>query len=196
MPDPAIAAEPVSLPAIAEPAEPMSEPAIAEPAEPADPMSDPVVTAEPVPVPSVFFFLQPPTARDKANKVIAMRMRYPPGRMLRGFRLPFIIAAALMRPAVADDLRLPAGTRKDASGTLVSGRGLRDTTDYLARELERRGIAVTQIGPTRIRSAELTRFLSLSPATPWLAIHVLRAAGKTLIFFVPRQSLDERPGTR
>jgi hypothetical protein len=175
----------------------MSLPAIAEPADPADPMSaDPVTSAEPVPAASWFFFLQPPTVRDKANKVIAMRMRYPPGRMLRGFWPSFIIAAALMRPALADDLRLPPGTRKDTSGTLVSGRGLRATTDYLARELEHRGIAVTQIGPTRTRGAELTRFLSNSPTTPWLAIHVLRTAGKTLIFFVPRQSLDEAPATR
>jgi hypothetical protein len=193
MPDPAIAAEPVSLPAIAEPAEPMSLPAIAEPA---DPMSDPAV-ADPAPSVCVFFFLHPATARDKANKVIAMRMRYPPARMLRGFRLSFIFAVALLRPAMAgDDLRMPPGTRKDTSGTLVSGRGLRATTDFLARELVRRGITVTQIGPTRIRGAELTRFLSQSPATPWLAIHVLRTAGKTLIFFVPRQALDEGAATR
>jgi hypothetical protein len=116
--------------------------------------------------------------------------------MLRGFRASIIIAAAVFRLAAADDLRLPPGTRKDASGTLVSGRGLRDTTDFIARELERRGIPATQIGPTRIRGVELTRFLSTSPTTPWLAIHVLRSAGKTLIFFVPRQSLDERPATR
>jgi hypothetical protein len=116
--------------------------------------------------------------------------------MLRGFLPSFIIVAALLRSAVADDLRLPPGTRKDASGSLVSGRGLRDTTDFIAKELERRGIAATQIGPTRVRGAEVTRFLSQSPTTPWLAIHVLRSAGKTLIFFVPRQSLDERPATR
>jgi hypothetical protein len=91
---------------------------------------------------------------------------------------------------------MPPGTRKDATGTLVSGRGLRDTTDFIAHELERRGIATTQIGPTRIRGAELTRFLSTTPTTPWLAIHILRSAGKTLIFFVPRQSLDESPGNR
>ena len=106
----------------------------------------------------------------------------------------FIITATLS--ARADDVRLPPGTRKDASGTLISGRGLRDTTDFIAKDLAARGITATQIGPTRIRGAELTRFLSQAPATPWLAIHVLRVAGKTLIFFVPRQSLDERPATR
>jgi hypothetical protein len=47
-----------------------------------------------------------------------------------------------------------------------------------------------------LRGAELTRFISQTPSTPWLAIHVLRAAGKTLIFFVPRQPLDESHGSR
>jgi len=89
--------------------------------------------------------------------------------------------------AVADpDLRLPPGTRKDATGQLVSGRGLRDATDFLAKELDRRGIAVEQIGPYRERGVELTRFVSRTSQTPWLAIHVLRKDGKTLIFFVPR----------
>ncbi|MBA3499162.1 MAG: hypothetical protein M4D80_03220 [Myxococcota bacterium] len=92
-------------------------------------------------------------------------------------------------PAYADDdVRLPPGTRKDASGQLVSARGLRDTTDVIAKDLAKRGIAVKQIGPYRIRSAELTRFISQSPSTAWLAIHVLRTGGKTLIFFVPRSS--------
>ncbi|MBV8959571.1 MAG: hypothetical protein JO087_12440 [Actinobacteria bacterium] len=123
-----------------------------------------------------------------------MRMGYPPARMLRGFLAAFIITASLS--ARADDVRLPPGTRKDSTGTLVSGRGLRDTTDFIAKDLTTRGITTTQIGPTRIRGAELTRFISTTPTTPWLAIHILRSAGKTLIFFVPRQSLDERAPTR
>ena len=90
-------------------------------------------------------------------------------------------------PASAEpDVRLPPGTRTDAQGTLVSGRGLRETTDFLARQLAGRGIAARQVGPYRVRGAELTRFLSETKSTPWLAIHVLRTAGKTLIFFVPR----------
>ncbi len=111
--------------------------------------------------------------------------------MLRRFRTAFIFAGLLIAsPAVRaeSDVRLPPGTRKDADGQLVSGRGLRDTTDWLAKELAAKGIAVQQIGPTRVRGAELTRFLSQSSSTPWLAIHVLRVGGKTLIFFVPRAS--------
>lgn len=91
------------------------------------------------------------------------------------------------------DVRLPGGTRADAQGQLVSGRGLRETTDYLAAELNRRGIAVQQVGPYSVRGAEVTRFLSQTAATPWLAIHVLRTGGKTLIFFVPRPKSATTP---
>lgn len=108
--------------------------------------------------------------------------------MLRGFGSPFILAAALIFAApasAAPDIKLPPGTRS-MDDHYVSGRGLRDSTDFIAKQLSQRGIAVEQIGPYRVRGVELTRFLSQAPATPWLAIHVLRVAGKTLIFFVPR----------
>jgi hypothetical protein len=98
-----------------------------------------------------------------------------------------LVLLALARGAIASpDIKLPPGTRTDASGQLVSGRGLRDTTDFIAKELERRGILVRQVGPYRVRGAEVTRFISTTSSTPWLAIHVLRTGGKTLIFFVPR----------
>src|SRR5687768_18037464 len=108
--------------------------------------------------------------------------------MLRGFGSWFIFAAALIftAPALAaPDIKLPPGTRTDGDH-FVSGRGLRDSTDFIAKQLARRGIVAEQIGPYRVRGVELTRFLSQVPATPWLAIHVLRREGKTLIFFVPR----------
>ncbi|MEP6864713.1 MAG: hypothetical protein ABJE66_29095 [Deltaproteobacteria bacterium] len=92
--------------------------------------------------------------------------------------------AGLAAAAPPPDVKLPPGTRM-IDGELVSTRGLRDTTDFLAKELDRRGIAVTQIGPTRMRGVELVRFVSQLPATPWLAIHVMRTNGKTVIFFVP-----------
>lgn len=102
--------------------------------------------------------------------------------------LSMLFAMRLSMPSARaePDVRLPPGTRPDATGQLISSRGLRETTDFLARELAARGIPVRQIGPYRVRGVELTRFLSQAPATPWLAIHVLRTAGKTSIFFVPR----------
>ncbi len=91
------------------------------------------------------------------------------------------------------DVRLPPGTHADAQGQLVSGRGLRDTSDFLAKELARRGIAAQQIGPYGVRGLELTRFISQTPSTPWLAIHIVRTSGKTLIFFVTRSKASTTP---
>jgi len=105
---------------------------------------------------------------------------------VRVFVLLAVLGFGSAARADQPDVRMPPGTRTDASGQLVSGRGLRDTTDFLAKELDRRGILVRQIGPYRLRSVELTRFVSTTNATSWLAIHVLRKDGKTLIFFVPR----------
>ena len=108
---------------------------------------------------------------------------------VRVLALAFVLAFAGSH-AIADpklpDVRLPPGTRTDSTGQLVSGRGLRDTTDFIAKELERRGTLVHQIGPSRYRGIELTRFISTTNSTSWLAIHVMRKDGKTLIFFVPR----------
>ena len=107
-----------------------------------------------------------------------------------------LFASSIALAAPTYGVRLPPGTRADASGQLVSTRGLRDTTDAIAKDLGRRGIAVQKIGPYRVRGVELTRFLSQTPSTTWLAIHVMRSGGKTLIFFVPRPALDETPRAR
>jgi hypothetical protein len=90
-------------------------------------------------------------------------------------------------------VRLPPGSHTDTQGQLVSGRGLRDTSDFLAAELARRGIDAQQIGPYAVRGVDLTRFISQTPSTPWLAIHILRTSGKTLIFFVPRGKKPPTP---
>jgi hypothetical protein len=105
-------------------------------------------------------------------------------------RGPFLVIALCVGAAIAHaqpaEVRLPPGTRTNADGDLVSSRGLRDTTDVIAKDLARRGIIARQIGPYRVRAAEVTRFVSETPSTSWLAIHVLRTGGKTLIFFVRR----------
>ena len=106
--------------------------------------------------------------------------------MLRGFAIAIIFACTAV--AAADEtVKLPPGTRAEADHQ-VSGRGLRDTTDFISKELDRAGIAADRFGPTSIRGVELARFVSRSASTSWLAIHVVRMAGKTLIFFVPRPS--------
>jgi hypothetical protein len=105
--------------------------------------------------------------------------------VLRTWLVVAVLAAAGSARA-EPPVRLPPGSHTDAQGQLVSGRGLRDTSDFLAAELARRGIGVQQVGPYAVRGVELTRFISQTPSTPWLAIHILRTSGKTLIFFVPR----------
>ena len=108
----------------------------------------------------------------------------------------FVLALVLVAPAVAraePELRMPPGTRSDGQGQLISGRGLRETSDFLAKELARQGIAVQQIGPYSVRGVELTRFVSQTASTRWLAVHVLRTGGKTLIFLVPRPKAATTP---
>jgi hypothetical protein len=106
--------------------------------------------------------------------------------MLRGFAIAIIFACTAV--AGADPgVRLPPGTRAEGDHQ-VSGRGLRDTTDFITKELDRAGVAADRIGPTSIHGVELSRFVSRTPSTSWLAIHVVRIAGKTLIFFVARPS--------
>ena len=111
-----------------------------------------------------------------------------PAKMSRALHASLLLIALAipLRAQAEPPVRLPPGTRTDPQGQLISGRGLRDTSDFLAAELARRGIDAQQIGPYAVRSVELTRFVSQTPSTPWLAIHVLRTGGKTLIFFVPR----------
>ena len=106
--------------------------------------------------------------------------------MLRNFPMRFIIAALLSWGLAHADpaVRLPPGTR-EVDGQLVSGRGLRGSTEWIAKELATRGIAAAQIGPYRVRGVEVVRFVAAS-GPEWLAIHVVRIAGKTLISFVPR----------
>jgi hypothetical protein len=168
--------------AVALPADP--EPAIVFALDPDDPLE-----LEPD-VGSAFFsslFLLHADAASATATQIAMRM-VPPARMLRCFRMRFICVLALAWSAVAaaePDVRLPPGTRADGD-RFVSTRGLRDSTDFIAKQLDARGVAVDKIGPYRVRGVEVTRFVSQTASTPWLAIHVVRVAGKTLISFVPR----------
>ena len=110
--------------------------------------------------------------------------------MLQNFHTRFILAAGLMCSAIAGAdpaVRLPPGTRAEGDPQ-VSGRGLRETTDFITKEVDRAGLAVDRIGPYAVHGVEVARFVSRAPQTPWLAIHVVRIAGKTLIFFVARPS--------
>lgn len=83
---------------------------------------------------------------------LAARLRHRP---LLG--VPLAARADLSGP------RVPPGTHTDAQGQLVSDRGLRGTSDFLAAELALRGIAAQQIGPYGVRGVELTRSAARRP---------------------------------
>jgi hypothetical protein len=182
LPDPAADPEPAAEPAAVSEPVPAPDPvAVSEP----EPVADPLAVPDPS-VPPLSFLHAGPISKHSPRRAIAVRMR----RMLPAFCRRGLAVAIVLQVALAHadkpDIKLPPGTRADASGQLVSTRGLRDTTDFIAKELDRRGIAVTKVGPIRVRGVELVRFLSQTPSTPWLAIHVLRSGGKTAIFFVAR----------
>ena len=62
---------------------------------------------------------------------------------------------------------MPPGTRKDASGQLVSGRGLRDTTDFIAKEARPSRHPGDADRPVAVRGVEVTRFVSQRESTPF-----------------------------
>ena len=98
------------------------------------------------------------------------------------FALCFFAAS----PARAgDDLPVPRGTRADGA-SLVSGAGFGPTVVFVAKELDRRGLAFEKVGPYRAHGVDVARFLSRDDHAPWSAIHVFRARGKTWISFVKR----------
>jgi hypothetical protein len=92
---------------------------------------------------------------------------------------------------------LPKGSKATADGTRhSSSKGYRETIDQLRKWLDKQGLAHHQIGPYRARGVDVTRFISDSATTAWLAIHVWRASGKTWISVVARPKdppLDEAP---
>ncbi len=99
------------------------------------------------------------------------------------FALAFFVAGGAAR--AGDDLPVPRGTRADGS-SLVSGLGFGPTIEYVGKELDRRGLAFTKVGPYRARGVDVARFVAADQHAPWLAIHVFRARGKTWISFVKR----------
>jgi hypothetical protein len=83
---------------------------------------------------------------------------------------------------------LPRGSRQVSGDRYTSGRGMRDTIDHVARELDRRGIGHRRIGPYRVRGVDVARFLVEDAGSAFAAIHVYRVDGKTMIFFVKRST--------
>ncbi len=92
-------------------------------------------------------------------------------------------------PARAEDLPVPRGSRpdRDLPSTFASSRGFRETTESTDKQLAARGLVLERIGPYRVRGVEIVRWIDDGTrGSPWRAIHVWRADGKTWISFVKR----------
>jgi hypothetical protein len=96
------------------------------------------------------------------------------------------ISAARAAPATVHEVPLPRGSRSLATDVFVSGQTFRKTVDHVARWLDKQGIAHEAVPVYRYRGVEVARFLSAQGSTAWLAIHVFRRQGKTMIAIVPR----------
>jgi hypothetical protein len=107
-------------------------------------------------------------------------------RVLMAFLL-FLVAPATSR-ADTYGLPLPRGSRQASGDTYISGRGFRESSEFYGRELVRRGDLFRKVGPYRRRGLDVVRFVLDDGTTAYLAIHVYRADGKSMISFVPRPS--------
>jgi len=100
-----------------------------------------------------------------------------------------VLSSGLARADVAG-VPLPRGSRAEKGSAEpvrhASGKGYRDTVDHMRKWLSKEGVAHRQVGPYRARGVDVTRFLSEDPSTAWLAVHVVRQAGKTWISVVKR----------
>jgi hypothetical protein len=99
------------------------------------------------------------------------------------------LTAAVAPARAGDDLPVPRGSRpdRDQPAMFSSSLGFRDTVAALDKQLAGRGLVLDRIGPYRVRGVEIVRWLDDgSRSSPWRAIHVWRADGKTWISFVKR----------
>jgi hypothetical protein len=98
--------------------------------------------------------------------------------------------AAKSKASVAG-LPLPPRARIQEDGTYRAARGYRKTVVYFERYLRRQGIAHERLPTYQVRGVQVTRFLSSSPRSQWLAIHVFKIRGTTHLFVVPRLAKTE-----
>jgi hypothetical protein len=96
-----------------------------------------------------------------------------------------LLVFGLAGAARADGDPVPPGSRADGAA-YVSGDGFAATVAFVAKELDRRGVAFHEVGPYRARGVDVVRFVADDARGPWVAIHVFRAQGKTWISFVKR----------
>lgn len=88
--------------------------------------------------------------------------------------------------ATVAGIPLPPRARIQEDGTYRAAQSYRKTVVYFERYLRRQGIANERIPTYKVRGVQVTRILSRSPVSQWLAIHVYKIRGMTHVFIVPR----------
>jgi hypothetical protein len=100
-------------------------------------------------------------------------------------------AGAAKSKASVAGIPLPPRARIQEDGTYRAAQSYRKTVVFFERYLRRQGIANERIPTYKVRGVQVTRILSSSPRSQWLAIHVYKIRGVTRLFIVPRLATTE-----
>lgn len=105
--------------------------------------------------------------------------------------VPALMPAPLLfaNPAKELGIPLPPGSRGKGASPVLSGQGFRKTVEFYERFFRRSGLAHEQLPVYAYRGTVVARFLSRQPDSRWLAVHVYRHEGRTMIYVVPRDPL-------
>ncbi len=95
-------------------------------------------------------------------------------------------AAAARSKASIAGIPLPPRARIQDGGTFRAAQSYRKTVVFFERYLRRQGIPHDRIATYKVRGVQVTRILSTSARSQWLAIHVFKIRGMTHVFIVPR----------
>ena len=86
---------------------------------------------------------------------------------------------------------LPPRARIQGDGTYRPAQSYRKTVVYFERYLRRQGIPHKRVPTYQVRGVQVSRILSSSARSLWLAIHVYRIRGMTHLYIVPRPAKAE-----
>lgn len=105
---------------------------------------------------------------------------------------PIPIARAGSKASVAG-IPLPPRARIQADGTYRAAQSYRKTVVYFERYLKRQGIPHERVPTYQVRGVQVSRMLSSSPRSAWLAIHIYRIRGVSHLYIVPREAKATAP---
>jgi hypothetical protein len=105
--------------------------------------------------------------------------------------MPLLPTAEARSKATVAGIPLPPRARIQDDGTYKAAQSYRKTVVYFERYLKRQGIPHERVPTYQVRGVQVSRILSSSPRSQWLAIHVYRIRGRTHLYIVPRPAPSE-----